>query len=125
VTTGTDFFLFLVSQIVFIWNWGDRVKIVIDDKLPCDDEKLAFSSSRCGLIFWLPLLEKGMAKFYGSYQLFYKSCSLVDAFTLLTGFPSEILSFESDSEQNMFRLIVEELESGSLLCVRSQVCLCV
>lgn len=108
---------------MFLWNWGDWIKIVIDDKLPCDGEKLVFSSSRCGSVFWLPLLEKAMAKLFGSYELCFKNCSVSDTFSHLTGQPVEVVAFDSQSEQNMFRLMAEELDKGSLLTVRSQVCL--
>lgn len=108
---------------VFLWNWGDWIKIVIDDKLPSDGEKLVFSSSRCGTVFWVPLLEKALSKLYGSYESFAKHCTIADTFTHLTGSPVEIIPFASESEQNMFRLIVEELDKGSLLCILTQVCL--
>lgn len=40
---------------------------MIDDRLPTDGDKLLSSSSRCGTVFWLPLLEKAFAKLYGRY----------------------------------------------------------
>ena len=112
---------FLTHLPVFLWDWGSWVKLVIDDKLPTDGEKLVFSASRCGSVFWLPLLEKAMAKMYGCYETLSKNCSLADAVTLMTGCPAEVVSVSSDSEQNMFRLMVEELDKDSLLCVTSKV----
>lgn len=51
------------------WKFGEWVDVVIDDRLPVDnDGDLAYMSSSDGKEFWTPLLEKAYAKFRGGYQ---------------------------------------------------------
>ena len=99
------------------------MKIVIDDKLPVENDKLTFSSSRCSTVFWFPLLEKAIAKLYGSYQLMTQHCSLSQALTLLTGCPTELINVNESSQQNnkdLFRLMAEEVSRGSIIVVHSR-----
>lgn len=108
---------------VFLWNWGSWIKIVIDDKLAIDDDKLIFSSSRCSTVFWFPLVEKAVAKLYGSYQLLSQHCTLSQALTLFTGSPTELIDVEDASQQknkDLFRLMAEEVSRGSIMLVHSR-----
>jgi len=103
---------------VFIWNWGSWLKIVIDDKLPTQDDKLVFSASRCSNVFWLPLLEKGLAKLYGSYETMMKNTSVPLLLSHLTGRPSE--SFQVQENKDAFRLIAEEIGRGSFVTLHTK-----
>lgn len=98
--------------------------MVIDDKLPSFDNKLVFSTSKCGSLFWVPLLEKAYAKLHGSYEKMALLGSLSAALTDFTGAPVEHVEIgENDNEKDYFRLIVEELDKHSLVCVKTRVIL--
>ena len=105
---------------IYLWNWGHWIKLVIDDKLPTQDSRLIFTQSRCGGVFWLPLIEKALAKLYGSYELLYKNCRLADAMSMLTGSPIETVSHMCDHKE-IFRLASEELSLGSICILKTKV----
>lgn len=97
------------------------MKLVIDDKLPTQEGQLIFSQSRCGNVFWLPLIEKALAKLYGSYELLYKNCQLTDAMSLLTGSSIETVTHMADHKE-IFRLASEELHLSSICILKTNVC---
>eukprot|EP00055_Hartaetosiga_balthica_P017104 m.112107 g.112107 ORF g.112107 m.112107 type:complete len:924 (+) comp9247_c1_seq1:121-2892(+) len=60
--------------------------VTVDDYLPCtEDGELAFSPISRNQI-WVPLVEKAMAKMYGSYHALTEG-NVCEGFTLLTGAP--------------------------------------
>lgn len=106
---------------IYIWNFGRWTKIVIDDKLPTFDDKLAFSSSKSSEVFWLPLVEKALAKMYGNYEKLYRQSSFSTILTHLTGSAVEEIEIEEDADHRaVYRLIVEEVDRKSLLAMKTK-----
>lgn len=106
---------------VYIWNFGRWTKIIIDDKLPTFDDKLAFSSSKSSEVFWLPLVEKALAKMYGNYEKLYRLGSFQNALTHFTGSPIESMELDDGADHKaVYRLIVEELDRKSLLAMKTK-----
>ncbi len=69
---------------------GEWVVVNIDDFLPCDkNEQLVFSLGRRRQL-WVPLMEKALAKLYGSYEAIARG-ACADGLQSLTGEPSEVL----------------------------------
>ncbi|CAK8678061.1 calpain-10-like [Clavelina lepadiformis] len=62
-------------------EWTD---VIIDDTIPTVEKRFLFGSNQDRDVFWLPLLEKACAKFYGCYEAL-SSGRASEAFMLLTG----------------------------------------
>jgi len=62
-------------------------KVVIDDMLPVNENgRVVFAHQSLNDAWWLPLLEKGAAKFYGTYDKMHAGWG-TEAFVMLTGYP--------------------------------------
>ena len=75
-----------------LWNFGNWVEVVVDDRIPVvdHDEHFGVLSSVSG-VFWPPLLEKAFAKILQSYdETFWPS----EAMTALTGGLCEVHLFD-------------------------------
>ena len=69
---------------------GEWVVVNVDDYLPCDkSDQLVFSLGRRRQL-WVPLMEKALAKLYGSYEAIARG-ACADGLQSLTGEPSEVL----------------------------------
>ncbi|KAI1303575.1 Calpain-C [Halotydeus destructor] len=79
------------------WWLGEWREVVIDDRLPTVNGKLAFTQSVTGDTFWAPLLEKAFAKLHGSYEAL-KYGSSAEGLADLTGGATESLVIRDDPQ---------------------------
>lgn len=81
-----------------MWRKGEPVKVVVDDRLPTVNGRYTqmAGQSRNGA-WWLPLLEKGAAKYWGRYENM-NGGNGWEAFNQLTGYPSSGISIKNSSE---------------------------
>lgn len=69
---------------------GEWIIVNIDDFLPCDkNNQLVFSYGRKKQ-FWVPFMEKALAKMYGSYEAVARG-ACAEGLQTLTGEPCEVL----------------------------------
>jgi len=72
-----------------LYGQGKFHKVVIDDRLPVKSNgNVLFAWQSENDAWWLPLLEKGTAKFFGAYDQL-DGGSGTEAFQMLTGYPSK------------------------------------
>ncbi|XP_043244576.1 calpain-C-like [Amphibalanus amphitrite] len=77
------------------WN-GEWVEVLVDDRLPTVNGKLAFTTSQSQQVFWMSLLEKACAKLHGSYEAL-KYGTTLDGLADMTGGITETLSIREDA----------------------------
>lgn len=69
---------------------GEWIVVNIDDYLPCDKQnQLVFSYGRKRQ-FWVPFMEKALAKLYGSYEAVARG-ACAEGLQTLTGEPCEVM----------------------------------
>ncbi|XP_053624298.1 calpain-C isoform X2 [Plodia interpunctella] len=74
-----------------IWWCGQWTEVLVDDRLPTVDERLAFLHSSQTAQMWPALLEKAYAKLHGSYEAL-KYGNLLDGLADLTGGITEAIA---------------------------------
>jgi hypothetical protein len=78
---------------------GEWIVINIDDYLPCDkNDQLVFSYGRKKQ-FWVPFMEKALAKMYGSYEAVARG-ACAEGLQTLTGEPCEVLYLQIGNINN-------------------------
>ncbi|XP_059841026.1 calpain-3 isoform X4 [Hypanus sabinus] len=96
------------------WQYGRWVEVIVDDRLPTVDNKLAFLYSRNNNEFWSPLLEKAYAKLKGCYESLYIGYPL-EAMVDLTGGAPESLQID-EMPKDLWKFLKKLLDKGSIVC---------
>ena len=77
---------------------GEWIVVNIDDYLPCDKQnQLVFSYGRKRQ-FWVPFMEKALAKLYGSYEAVARG-ACAEGLQTLTGEPCEVMYLQLSSSK--------------------------
>ncbi|GAB6021318.1 Calpain-5 [Chamberlinius hualienensis] len=107
-----------------IWRFGVWYDIVVDDRLPTINGRLAFAHSQQHNEFWCSLLEKAYAKLFGSYAAM-EGGNLIDALVDFTaGFAERIFinkdemsRFENEPKKlQLYKYLKDEMMQHSLMC---------
>ncbi|KAM4693087.1 calpain-1 catalytic subunit-like [Discoglossus pictus] len=96
-----------------IWQYGEWMDVVIDDRLPVRKSKLMFVRSAEGSEFWSPLLEKAYAKLNSSYEAI-RAGNIIEALENFTGGVGEIYNLDN-LPSGMHIIVKKALEKRSMM----------
>jgi hypothetical protein len=83
---------------------GEQVKVSVDDRLPTEDNSLYNSKKSPNGAYWLPILEKAMAKFYVNYSNL-NGGDMEESLIALTGMPTTTVYSNKETADSMFKII--------------------
>ncbi|XP_077966798.1 calpain-A-like [Styela clava] len=110
--TGDDY----VGMFHFrFWRFGSWVEVIVDDRLPVIQNRLAFGRSSSKDEFWLSLLEKAYAKLHGSYEAIEGGFSQ-DGLEDLTGGMAVSFDLGDKTPGHLFRSLVKAFQNNSFAC---------
>ncbi|XP_069177251.1 calpain-B-like [Procambarus clarkii] len=99
-----------------VWQGGEWVDVVVDDRLPVNQiDQLCFSRSSNSCEFWSALLEKAYAKLHGSYGALNAGKSYEATEDLTGGVTERFLLQKETPPDNLFSIMVQASQRGSLI----------
>ncbi|XP_073995034.1 calpain-A-like isoform X3 [Rhodnius prolixus] len=96
------------------WRFGRWVDVVIDDRLPTDQDELVYLHSSDKNEFWSALVEKAFAKIHGSYELL-NTGDEMESLEDFTGGICEIFDLRLEVPNNLYRIMLKAYERSSLM----------
>ncbi|ESN95936.1 hypothetical protein HELRODRAFT_185955 [Helobdella robusta] len=96
------------------WQYGRWVEVFIDDRLPCQGNKLIYMHSEERNEFWSALLEKAYAKLCGSYESLSGGLTS-EALTDFTGGVVERYELRDKAPSDLFMIMERASRKGALM----------
>lgn len=97
---------------------GKWTSVIVDDLLPCDLKSCLIYSQAKRKQLWVPLIEKAMAKLFGSYEALV-SGRTVEGLSILTGSPTQSIQLKSHTNYDGEQQIDKDLIWVKLLSSRT------